>query len=151
MPVASVVINKPGAGGALSVAYLEQHTADPHYLFVASTTQLTSSLLGVLKGPGYGNLTPLALLVSEYLFFTVKADAQIKTGKDLLDRLRKDPGSVSFGFSSAIGNGNHIAVAKVARAAGVDVRKHVRLARRRVPRAQRSRHTGGGRGRRGHC
>jgi putative tricarboxylic transport membrane protein len=39
----------------------------------------------------------------------VNADSPIKTGKDLVDRLKKDPRSVTIGFSTTLGSHNHIA------------------------------------------
>ena len=54
--------------------------------------------------------------------FVAKADAPIKSGRDLTERLKKDPKSVSIGFATALGSHNHIAVGLLAKAIGADVR-----------------------------
>jgi putative tricarboxylic transport membrane protein len=61
-------------------------------------------------------------LNSEYIAFTVKADSPIKSGKDLLDRLRQNPSLVSIAFSN-IGSANHIGAGVLFKAAGLDVKK----------------------------
>jgi putative tricarboxylic transport membrane protein len=120
--VATSVVNKPGGGGNIALAYLSQHSADGHYLEIASALLLTNHIAG--KSPlGYLDFTPLALLTSEYLAFAVKADSPLKTGKDLAAQLRKDPGSISIAVGTSLGGVNHAAAALIAKAAGADVKK----------------------------
>lgn len=120
--VTSTVVNKPGGGGAIASAYLQHRSGDPHYVSIASITWLTTKILS--KDPiKYSDYTPLSVLFSEYVAFTVKADSPIRTGNELIDRIRTDPGSFTIALSAALGNANHIAVAKVMKAAGGDVRK----------------------------
>src|SRR5205085_879787 len=45
------------------------------------------------------------------------------SGKDLIERVRKNPDSVSFAIATSRGNGNHIALALVMKAAGIDATK----------------------------
>lgn len=45
VPVA--VLNKAGGNQTLAPAYLSQHTADPHYLFLANTNLLANHIFGV--------------------------------------------------------------------------------------------------------
>ena len=113
------VINKAGAGGAIALNYLNQHRGHGEYLGLTSNTLLTNHITG--KSPlGYGDFTPLAILINEYMAFTVKGDSPIKTGRDLIARLKKDPGSLVLGISSVLGNINHISFATVAREIGID-------------------------------
>ena len=49
-----------------------------------------------------------------------RAESPIASGKDLLARLKKNPSSVSFGLSPALGNQNHIVLGMIAKAAGID-------------------------------
>jgi putative tricarboxylic transport membrane protein len=53
----------------------------------------------------------------------VREDSPIKSGRDLVERLRKDAGSLSVSIGSSLGGPNHIALALVAKAAGGDPRK----------------------------
>lgn len=117
----TVVVNKPGGGGSIGFTYVAQHRGDPHYLIVTYPSLTTNHIVGIspLK---YTDLTPIAQLSNTYIGFSVRADSTLRTAKDLLDRLRKDPASVVFG-TFALGAGTHLAVAMVARAAGVDPKK----------------------------
>ena len=66
--------------------------------------------------------TPLARLTSEYNVFVLPANSPFKTMKDVIDQLKKDPGSVKWGGGSR-GSTEHIAAAMIARAVGVDAAK----------------------------
>ena len=44
--VTAAVVNKPGAGGAIGLAYLTQHKGNGHYLMVTSPTMLTNHITG---------------------------------------------------------------------------------------------------------
>jgi putative tricarboxylic transport membrane protein len=113
------VNNRPGGGGALALTTLAQHPGDAHYLYVMQTGILVNRITGV-GTIGYQDLTPLAMLMREHINVWVKADSPIKSAQDLVARLKKDPTGISFGFSNARGNQNHILIAMLARAAGVD-------------------------------
>lgn len=115
------VVNKPGGGGAVSFAYLNQHQGDGHYLLLASKSLLTNHIVG--RGPSYTEFTPVAHLFGEWIAVTVRPDSPIKSGRDLVERLKKDPAALSFGIATSIGNPNHQGVATALRAAGIDVKK----------------------------
>lgn len=115
------VVNKPGGGGSVAYAYVNQHPADGHYLVLANKTLLTNNLAG--KGPSYTELTPVANLFSEYISVTVKPDSPLRSGNDLVERLKKDPGSLIFGIATSIGNPNHQGAAAALKAAGIDLKK----------------------------
>jgi putative tricarboxylic transport membrane protein len=69
----------------------------------------------------YTDVTPLALLTSEYIGMSVRADSPLKSAKDLLARLRADPTSLTFAITSRA-SGNHIAAGTVLKAAGIDLK-----------------------------
>jgi putative tricarboxylic transport membrane protein len=119
--VPAVVMNKPGGNQSLAVVYMSQHAADPHYLFYSTATLFTNQLAGLTE-LSYKDLTPVALLVEDYSVITVGASSPIKNLQDLVDRLKADPGSASFGMV-ARGGPNHLALSQVMRSAGVDPRK----------------------------
>jgi putative tricarboxylic transport membrane protein len=121
VPVPINVVNKPGAGGAIAVTYLQQNAA--HGVIGVSSNTLLTNHITKKAAPDPADVTPLAILINEYIAFNVKGDSQIKDAKDLVGRLKADPGSVVLGISSALGNINHIAFATVAREAGIDPRK----------------------------
>jgi putative tricarboxylic transport membrane protein len=113
------VNNRPGGGGTVALTVLAQHPADAHYLYVMQTGILVNRIVGVAS-IGYQDLTPLAMLMREHIIAWVKADSPLQSAKDLIGALRKDPGALSFGLSNTRGNQNHIIIAMLARAAGVD-------------------------------
>ncbi len=117
-----VVVDLPGGGGAICWTTLNKHAGDGHYFATYSPSLLTNRIIE--KSPiVHSDFTQLAILNLAYMTFVVRADSPIKTGKDFIDRLKKDPSSVSIGFSSARGNQNHIAAAMAMKAAGGDVNK----------------------------
>lgn len=121
LDVPANVVNKPGGGGAVAYAYLNQHPGDAHYLVLASKSILTNHIAG--RGPSYTEFTPVAFLFGEYISVTVKPDSPIKSGRDIVERLKKDPAALSFGIATSMGNPNHQGVASALKAAGVDIRK----------------------------
>jgi putative tricarboxylic transport membrane protein len=113
------VVNKPGGGGAIASAYLNQHPGNGHYLMVISPSFLGSQITG-LSAVSRTDVTPVAQMGADYVVFVVHADSPMKTGKDLLERLRTDTASVTIAIA---GIHNRIAAAIVAKAAGADVRR----------------------------
>ena len=115
------VVNKPGGGGSVAYAYLNQHPGDGHYVVLASKAILTNHLVG--RGPSYTEFTPVANLFSEWISVTVKPESPLRTGKDLVERLKKDPAALSFGIATSLGNLNHQGAAAALKEAGIDVKK----------------------------
>ena len=66
--------------------------------------------------------TPLARLTSEYNVFVLPENSPLKTMKDVVEQMKKDPGSVKWGGGSR-GSTEHIAAAMLAREVGVDAAK----------------------------
>ena len=113
------VVNKPGGGQMVAFAYLNTHPANPHYLALASSSWLTTAAAG--RGTvTHRDFTPIVKLLDEYQVYFVKADSPITSGRDNAEWLKKDPTSITFGFSTAIGNPLHISIANLARQAGAD-------------------------------
>jgi putative tricarboxylic transport membrane protein len=66
--------------------------------------------------------TPLARITSEYNVFVLPAESKLKTMKDVIEQMKRDPGSVKWGGGSR-GSTEHIAAAMIAREVGVDPAK----------------------------
>ena len=118
----ATVLNKPGGGGVVALVYLNQYAGNGHYLMVTSPSMLTNHITGrtALK---YTDTTPLGQLGAESVMFTVRSESPIKSAKELAERLKADPASLSFSIGVAVGSHNHIATAQVAKAMGADIRK----------------------------
>ena len=112
--------NIPGRGGGNAWDYLRKHAGDPHVLAINSPTIISNKLLGV-SAADYSDLTPLANLYTEYPIFIVAAASPIADVAALVRRL-KDPASLPISLATAIGNPNHIALARLTRHAGGDVK-----------------------------
>ena len=115
------VVNRPGANNALAWIYINQHPGDGHYLAMTLPNIVANRLMGT-HSLNYTDVTPLAQLNSESIVFSVKADSPIKSGADLLQRLKADPSSLSIAFSN-VGSANHIGAGLVMKTAGLDLRK----------------------------
>ena len=113
------VVNRPGGGSTLAFNYVNQHAGDAHYLMVGTTALLSNHIVGSSK-LSWQDFTPIASLFNDYVVFVVNAESPIKTGKDLVARLKKDPKSVATGFATTLGSHNHIAAGLLAKSVGVN-------------------------------
>lgn len=116
------VVNKPGGSGTIGLTYLNQHPGDGHYMIVATTGSISNNIIGLIPY-NHTAFSPLAMLFEEYLAVTVRADSPIKSGRDLVEMLKKNPQSASFGISTSLGGANHTTLLTCLRAGGVDIRK----------------------------
>lgn len=113
--------NIPGRGGGNAWDYLRTKTGDPHVLAINSPTIISNRLLGV-SDLDFAALTPLANLYTEYPIFIVRADSSIADVAELVQRLKANTGGVRIALATAIGNPNHIALARLTRHAGGNVK-----------------------------
>jgi putative tricarboxylic transport membrane protein len=109
---------RPGGGGALAWSYVSQKVADGHYLAISGPTLLANDVLKI--GPlRYQDVTPIAQLFTEYGAFAVNANSTIRTGKDLAQALAS-PKPPSVAIAPGQGSSSHVALLRLARAAGID-------------------------------
>jgi len=114
--------NKGGAAGALGLAqFVNASKGDPNAIMVMGAVMLGGIITG--KPPvSLSAATPLARLTSEYNVFVLPANSPFKSMKEVIEQLKKDPGSVKWGGGSR-GSTEHIAAAMIAREVGVDASK----------------------------
>uniref|UniRef100_UPI0035ADC9F2 tripartite tricarboxylate transporter substrate binding protein n=1 Tax=Ramlibacter sp. TaxID=1917967 RepID=UPI0035ADC9F2 len=114
--------NKGGAAGIIGLAqFVNASKGDPNALLMMGAVMLGGIITG--KPPvQLQQCTPIARLTSEYNVFVVPAASPLKTMKDVVDQLKKDPGSVKWGGGSR-GSTEHIAAAMLARNVGADPKK----------------------------
>ena len=115
------VVNKSGGNQTLAVVYLTQHPGDGHFLLLGNPTIFTNHLAGITP-LSQADMTPLALLLVEHTLFTVKSDSPIKSMRDLVEQLKKDPESLTVGIVSR-GGANHLALSQALKSAGVDAKR----------------------------
>jgi putative tricarboxylic transport membrane protein len=114
--------NKGGAAGAIGLAqFVNASKGDPNALMVMGAVMLGGLITG--KPPvSLTSATPLARLTTEYNVFVVPESSQLKSMKEVIEQMKKDPGSVKWGGGSR-GSTEHIAAAMIAREVGVDPAK----------------------------
>jgi len=110
--------NKGGAAGAIGLAqFFNASKGDPNALMVMGAVMLGGIITG--KPPvSVTQLTPIARLTNEYNVFVLPENSPFKTMKDVVEQLKKDPGSVKWGGGSR-GSTEHIAAAQIAQSVGV--------------------------------
>jgi putative tricarboxylic transport membrane protein len=101
-PQTVTVVNRSGGGGAIAFAYVAGKKGDPHIWLTATTSFLTTPLLGKSKY-NYKDFTPITNLAFDDFLVTVRADAPWKTMKDLVEDAKKRPGQIRTGGTYAPG------------------------------------------------
>lgn len=117
-----LVTNKPGGGGNIASTYMDQRAGDPHYLLLSAMSLMNNHILG--RSPqNYDTYTPIAMLYSEHMTMVVKPDSPLRNGRDILERLKADPQSLSIAIGFARGGTGHLNTALLAKAMGVDAKR----------------------------
>jgi putative tricarboxylic transport membrane protein len=110
--------NKGGAAGTIGLAqFVNSAKGDPNAMLMGGMVMVG----GIIQNKSAVNLsqvTPIARLTSEWEVIVVPANGP-KTLKELLDKFKANPGSVSWGGGSA-GGTDHILAGLVAKAVGVE-------------------------------
>ena len=115
------VVNVPGGGARRAwTQVIDKNTGDAHVIAISSPNLTSDFLVGVADFE-HSKYTAIATLVTEYIAFAVRADSPLQSGGDLLARPRRDAAGVTVALSTALGNPNHIAVAKLIKQVGADV------------------------------
>lgn len=122
LPVSSSVVNRGGAGHVIAYTYLHQRAGDPHAISVVSTPLIMNYVEG-RSTLSHRDLTPIAYMITEPMVAAVRADSPLKTGQDLLDALKKNPGSLSIALTSV---GHRVSIGLPMQKAGIDY-KGVRM------------------------
>ena len=105
-----LIIDKPGAGGALGYMHTSRQKADGYTLVWSSNPISTTHHLGQLEFD-YKNLDHVAQVTIENAALAVRADSPWKTLKELIDHAKANPEKVRVGNS---GQGSHTHVSSVA-------------------------------------
>jgi len=110
------VANKPGGNTTIAYNYLSQRPADGHSVMVFGPTIFTTHITGA-STLHHSDFTPIASLFAEYHVYVVSANTPVKTGRDLVARLKNDVKLVTTGVS-AIGSPGHLSTGLLNRAIG---------------------------------
>ena len=115
------VVNVPGDGARRAwTEFVDRHPGDGHVVGISSPNLTSDYLVGIADFE-HTRYTPIATLVTEYIAFAARTDSPLRTGADLIARLGREPATVTVALSTALGNPNHVALAKLTRQAGGDI------------------------------
>jgi tripartite-type tricarboxylate transporter receptor subunit TctC len=114
-----LVVNRPGAGGAIGYKHVAGQKADGYSLVWNSNSISTTYHSGQLPFD-YRAFDAVARVLVESPVVAVRADSRWGTLKDLIAEARARPNAVSVGHSG-IGSHTHIALAALLQAAGVEM------------------------------
>lgn len=116
------VVNVGGAGGTIGLAQFVTSTKRRADTIMVGGLVMLGAILTNQSAVSLEDVTPLARLTGEYEVLVVPANSPIQSMADLVEKLKADPGSVSWGGGSA-GGTDHIVAGLIAKAAGVDPTK----------------------------
>lgn len=117
VPTTMTVVNKAGGGGSIAYTYVAQKTGDAHVIGISGGGVISNNIIGA-SPLTLADFTPIASLVQDYAVFAVNANSPYKTGRELADRLRKDPRSLNLGFANAFGSTRHMGAGLLIKALG---------------------------------
>ncbi|HUQ75236.1 MAG TPA: tripartite tricarboxylate transporter substrate binding protein [Burkholderiales bacterium] len=113
-----LVVNRPGAGGAIGYKYVAGQKPDGYSLVWNSNSISTTYHSGQLPFD-YQAFDAVARVLVESVVVAVRADARWKTLPELLAEAKAKPKIVSIGHSGA-GSHTHLSLAALTHAAGVE-------------------------------
>jgi tripartite-type tricarboxylate transporter receptor subunit TctC len=114
-----LVVNRPGAGGAIGYKHVQAQKPDGYALVWNSNSISTTYHSGQLPFD-YRAFDAVARVLSVSVVLAVKSDASWKTLGDLVAEAKAKPKAISVGHSG-VGSHTHISLAALFRATGVDV------------------------------
>ena len=114
-----LVVNRPGAGGAIGYKYVAAQKPDGYSLVWNSNSISTTFHSGQLDFD-YQRFDAVARVLSESVVVAVRSDAPWRTLKDLVADAKAKPKTISVGHSG-VGSHTHISLAALVGKAGVEV------------------------------
>ncbi len=110
---------KGGAGGTIALAhFVGNHRSEPGALLVTGAVMI-GAIVQNRPPASLAQATPIARLFYEYNVFAVPPNSPIRSMKDVIELLKRDPASVKWGGGSR-GSVDQISIAQIARIAGVN-------------------------------
>ena len=94
LPVRTIVVNKPGGGGAVATAHMMERKGDTHLVGFFTALWISAPLSSKEARVQFKELTPIASLVSDPAVIVVKADSPYKTLSEFIEAAKKTPGQL---------------------------------------------------------
>jgi tripartite-type tricarboxylate transporter receptor subunit TctC len=113
-----VVVNRPGAGGAIGFAELAKAAPDGYTIGFINTPNVLTIPIERKSAFQWQDFDLLGNVVDDPGNFSVHADSPYKNLKDLVAYAKANPGAVTYG-TTGIGSDDHISALMLERAAGI--------------------------------
>lgn len=110
-----VVLNRPGAGGAIGFSELSRAAPDGYTIGFINTPNLLTAPIERTTNFTWRSFDLLGNLIDDPDAFTVRSDSPIKTLAELAAYAKKNPGSVTVGTTGS-GSDDHLAMLRFQRA-----------------------------------
>lgn len=117
-----VVMNKPGASGAIGLQYVAQAKPDGYTLAIANTPGIVSLPIQGYKGFTLKSFDLLANIVTDPGTISVRSDSPIKNIKDLVAAARAKPGMITAG-TQGVGSAGALSILLFEQAAGIHLQQ----------------------------
>src|SRR5258708_13398814 len=119
-----VMVNRPGAGGAVGMASVAKASADGYTILMGLSSISIFPVSDRINGktPAYelADFAPIALITADPTILVVRADGPYKTVKDFVEAAKANPGKINYSSSGVYGT-LHVAMEIFANAAGIRV------------------------------
>ncbi|HEV7477494.1 MAG TPA: tripartite tricarboxylate transporter substrate binding protein, partial [Burkholderiales bacterium] len=117
-----VLINRPGAGGAVGMASVARAPGDGYTLLMGLSSISIFPVSDRINGktPAYElkDFAPIALITADPTVLVVRTDGPYKTLKDFVDAAKANPGKINYSSSGVYGT-LHVSMEIFANAAGI--------------------------------
>src|SRR4051812_42949416 len=117
-----VLINRPGAGGAVGMGSVAKAPADGYTILMGLSSISIFPVSDRINGktPAYElkEFAPIALVTADPTVLVVSADGPYKTVKDFVDAAKANPGKINYSSSGVYGT-LHVSMEIFANAAGI--------------------------------
>jgi len=117
-----ILINRPGAGGAVGMASVARGPADGYTILMGLSSISIFPVSDRINGkePPYElkDFAPIALVTADPTVLVVRADGPYKTLKDFVEAAKAQPGKINYSSSGVYGT-LHVAMEMFANAAGI--------------------------------
>jgi len=117
-----VIVNRPGAGGAVGMASVAKGPSDGYTILMGLSSISIFPVSDRINGktPAYelSDFAPIALVTADPTILVVRTDGPYKTVKDFVDAAKANPGKINYSSSGVYGT-LHVAMEIFANSAGI--------------------------------
>jgi len=117
-----VMINRPGAGGAVGMASVAKGPTDGYTILMGLSSISIFPVADRVNGksPAFelSDFAPIALVTADPIVLVVRTDGPYKTLKDFVDAAKANPGKINYSSSGVYGT-LHVAMEIFANSAGI--------------------------------